>query len=185
VSQNTAATGLQGRYATALFDLAKSAKQLDVVKGDLELLEQAIATSDDLRNVLRSPVISRDVQAKAMAALLDKLGVSELTKKTVGLLSQKRRLFALPGVISSYLSMLSAHNGEVTAQVTSAAELKKEQIEAVTDALKDVVGATVKVDLKIDPAVLGGLVVKVGSRVFDASLRTKLQKLELAMKGVA
>ncbi|WP_417827093.1 F0F1 ATP synthase subunit delta, partial [Thalassospira povalilytica] len=85
MSQNTAATGLQGRYATALFDLANSAKQLDVVKGDLELLDQAIANSDDLRNVLRSPVISRDVQAKAMAALLDKLGVSELTKKTVGL----------------------------------------------------------------------------------------------------
>lgn len=185
MSQNTAATGLQGRYATALFDLAKSAKQLDVVKSDLELLDQAIANSDDLRNVLRSPVISRDVQAKAMAALLDKLGISELTKKTVGLLCQKRRLFVLPDVISSYLSMLSAHNGEVTAQVTSAAELKKEQIEAVTGALKDVVGATVKVDLKIDPAVLGGLVVKVGSRVFDASLRTKLQKLELAMKGVA
>ncbi|MEQ8287671.1 MAG: F0F1 ATP synthase subunit delta [Roseitalea porphyridii] len=185
MSQNTAATGLQGRYATALFDLAKSAKQLDAVKSDLVLLDQAIATSDDLRNVLRSPVISRDVQANAMAALLDKLGISELTKKTVGLLCQKRRLFVLPGVISSYLSMLSAHNGEVTAQVTSAAELKKEQIEAVTDALKDVVGATVKVDLKIDPAVLGGLVVQVGSRVFDASLRTKLQKLELAMKGVA
>lgn len=81
--------------------------------------------------------------------------------------------------------MLSAHKGEVTAQVTSANELKKEQIEAVTGALKEVVGATVKVDLKVDPAVLGGLVVKVGSRVFDASLRTKLQKLELAMKGVA
>tara|TARA_B100000519_G_scaffold196563_1_gene203059 strand:- start:59 stop:616 length:558 start_codon:yes stop_codon:yes gene_type:complete len=185
VSQNTAATGLQGRYATALFDLANSANQLDAVKSDLELLDQAIASSDDLRNVLRSPVISRDVQAKAMAALLDKLGVSELTKKTVGLLSQKRRLFALPDVIDSYLSMLSAHKGEVTAQVTSASELKKEQIEAVTGALKEVVGATVKVDLKVDPAVLGGLVVKVGSRVFDASLRTKLQKLELAMKGVA
>jgi F-type H+-transporting ATPase subunit delta len=185
VSQNTAATGLQGRYATALFELAQSADALDAVKSDLELLDQAIVESDDLRNVLRSPVISRDVQAKAMAALLDKLGVSELTKKTVGVLCQKRRLFVLPDVISSYLSMLSAHNGEVTAQVTSAAELKKEQIEAVTGALKEVVGATVKVDLKIDPAVLGGLIVKVGSRVFDASLRTKLQKLELAMKGVA
>ncbi|MCC9624670.1 F0F1 ATP synthase subunit delta [Thalassospira sp. MA62] len=185
MSQNTAATGLQGRYATALFELANSADKLDAVKSDLELLDQAIANSDDLRNVLRSPVISRDVQAKAMAALLDKLGVSEMTKKTVGLLCQKRRLFALPGVINSYLSMLSAHNGEVTAQVTSASELKKEQIEAVTGALKEVVGATVKVDLKVDPAVLGGLVVKVGSRVFDASLRTKLQKLELAMKGVA
>ncbi|AUG51570.1 F0F1 ATP synthase subunit delta [Thalassospira marina] len=185
MSQNTAATGLQGRYATALFELASSADQLDVVKGDLELLDQAIVESDDLRNVLRSPVISRDVQANAMAALLDKLGVSELTKKTVGLLCQKRRLFVLPGVIKAYLSMLSAHRGEVTAQVTSATALKDEQIEAVTGALKEVVGATVKVDLNVDPAVLGGLVVKVGSRVFDASLRTKLQKLELAMKGVA
>ncbi|WP_404424448.1 F0F1 ATP synthase subunit delta [Thalassospira australica] len=185
MSQNTAATGLQGRYATALFELAQSADALDAVKSDLELLDQAIVESDDLRNVLRSPVISRDVQAKAMAALLDKLGVSDLTKKTVGVLCQKRRLFVLPDVISSYLSMLSAFKGEVTAQVTSASELKKEQIEAVTGALKEVVGATVKVDLNVDPAVLGGLVVKVGSRVFDASLRTKLQKLELAMKGVA
>ncbi|OSQ47178.1 F0F1 ATP synthase subunit delta [Thalassospira alkalitolerans] len=185
MSQITAATGLQGRYATALFELALAANKLDVVKSDLDVLDQAIVESDDLRNVLRSPVISRDVQAKAMAALLDKLGVSELTKKTVGVLCQKRRLFVLPSIINSYLSMLSAHKGEVTAQVTSAAELKKEQIEAVTGALKEVVGATVKVDLNVDPAVLGGLVVKVGSRVFDASLRTKLQKLELAMKGVA
>lgn len=185
MSQNTAATGLQGRYATALFELAQNADQLDAVKGDLEMLDQAIVDSDDLRNVLRSPVISRDEQGRAMLALLDKMGVSDLTKKTVGVLCQKRRLFVLPGVIKAYLSMLSAHRGEVTAQVTSASALKEEQVEAVTGALKKVVGATVKVDLNVDPAVLGGLVVKVGSRVFDASLRTKLQKLELAMKGVA
>lgn len=185
MSQSKAATGLSGRYATALFELADAAKALDAVKADLELLEQAIAQSDDLRAVLRSPVISRAEQAKAMAALLDKLGASDLTKKTVGLLCQKRRLFVLPGVIVAFLSMLAARRGEVTAEVASASALKPAQVDAVTQALKEIVGATVKVDLKVDPEMLGGLVVTVGSRVYDASLRTKLQKLELAMKGVA
>lgn len=185
MSQNTAATGLQGRYATALFDLANSAKQLDVVKGDLELLDQAIANSDDLRNVLRSPVISRDVQAKAMAALLDKLGVSELTKKTVGLLSQKRRLFALPGVIDSYLSMLSAHNGEVTAQVTSASELKKSKSKPLPALSKKLSAPLSKWTLKLIRRFLAVL----SSRSVPGFLMPRFvpncRSSRLAMKGVA
>lgn len=185
MSQSKAATGLPGRYAIALYDLADRDKALDAVKSDLETLRQAIADSDDLRGVLRSPVISRADQQKAMMAVLDRLGAGVLTKNTVGVLCQNRRLFVLPKVIDGFLAILSERRGEVTAEVTSAVALKADQVAAVTAALKDEVGASVNVNLKIDPAVIGGLVVKVGSRVFDASLRTKLAKLELAMKGVA
>ena len=185
MSQSKAATGLPGRYAIALYDLADQDKALDAVKGDLETLRHAIAESGDLRNVLRSPVISRADQQKAMLAVLDRLGAGVLTKNTIGVLCQNRRLSMLPKVIDGFLAILSERRGEVTAEVTSAVALKADQVSAVTAALKDEVGASVNVNLKVDPAVIGGLVVKVGSRVFDASLRTKLATLELTMKGVA
>ena len=185
MSQPKAVTGLSGRYAAALFDLADAAGSLDVVRADLEALRGAIAQNDDLRRVLRSPVITRQDQENAMAAVLDRFGAGELTGKIVGLLCRKRRLFILPDLIGGYLALLAAHRGEVNARVTSATPLKPAQVEAVTEALKEIVGATVKVDMNVDPSVLGGLIVKVGSRVYDASVRTKLSKLELAMKGVA
>ena len=171
------------RYATALYELADGDKALDAVADDLTSLREIIAGSDDLLRMLRSPLLQRDEQAKAMTAILEKAGGSDLTRRLVGVVAENRRLFALPAIIDAFLRQLAERRGEVTAEVTSAVKLKDKQIEAVTDALKKSVGGKVAVDLKVDPALIGGLVVKVGSRMVDSSVRTKLQKLQLAMKG--
>ena len=177
--------GLAGRYASALFELAENAKQLDAVAGELRDLKQVIADSEDLRRLIRSPIYDRDQQSAAMAAILDKAGVGDLTRRFVLVVAQNRRLFALPEMIDGYLAELAHRRGEVTAMVTAARDLTKEQESALTDKLRKVVGAKVQVDLQVDPELLGGLVVRVGSRMVDSSLRSKLEKLQYAMKGVA
>jgi F-type H+-transporting ATPase subunit delta len=176
---------LAGRYASALFELAEDAKQLDAAANELRDLKQVIADSEDLTRLIRSPVYGRDEQGKAMAAILDKAGVSDLTRRFVLVVTRNRRLFALPQMIDAYLAELARRRGEVTARVAAARELSKTQQTALTAALKKVVGAKVQVELEVDPGLLGGLVVRVGSRMIDSSLRTKLEKLQFAMKGVA
>ncbi len=177
--------GLAGRYASALFELAENAKQLDAVAGELRGLRQVIADSEDLRRLIRSPIYDRDQQGAAMAAILDKAGVGDLTRRFVLVVAQNRRLFALPQMIDAYLAELAHRRGEVTAVVTAARLMTKEQQSALTDKLRKLVGAKVQVDLQIDPELLGGLVVRVGSRMVDSSLRSKLEKMQYAMKGVA
>ena len=183
--ENTSVSGLAGRYALALFELAESAKQLDAVATELRDLKQVIAGSEDLDRLIRSPLYDRDQQGKAMAAILDKAVVSDLTRRFVLVVTQNRRLFALLQIIDAYLAELARRRGEVTAVVTAARKLTTEQQSALTETLKKVVGAKVQVDLEVDPELLGGLVVRVGSRMIDSSLRTKLEKLQYAMKGVA
>ena len=180
----TGATGLAGRYATALFELAEEEKQLDRVAQDLADLAHMIDTSPDLRRLVRSPVISRDDQGRAMAEILNKAGMSELVRNFVGVIARNRRLFALPSMIAAYRSLLAARRGEATAEVVSARALTKKQLEAIAGQLKKTVGTKVAVSTRIDAGLLGGLVVKVGSRMFDSSLRTKLQRLRFAMKGI-
>ena len=177
-------SGLAGRYAAALLELAEDKKQLDKVADELGELKQIIAESEDLMRLTQSPIYSRDDQAKAMAAILDKAGASDLTRRFVLTVAQNRRLFALTQMIDGYLAELSRRRGEVTAEVTAARALTPEQREALDKTLRDQVGAKVKVDLKIDPSLLGGLIVRVGSRMIDSSLRSKLEKLQFAMKGV-
>ena len=177
-------TGLAGRYAAALFELADADKALDAVADDLAVLGRMIETSDDLRRLVRSPVISRTEQVKAMLAIAEKAGMNKLTQNFVGVIAQNRRLFVLPAIIGAYHAILASHRGEATVEVVSAKELSDTQMVALSDALKQAVGSKVTVDAKIDPGLLGGLIVKVGSRMVDSSLRTKLQQLHLAMKGV-
>ncbi len=184
-SQLTApSTGLAGRYATALFDLADAEKALDSVSEDLLVLGRMIEDSDDLRRLVRSPVISRDEQATAMLAIVDKAGMNKLTHNFIGIIARNRRLFALRDIIGAYQSILAAHRGETTAEVVSAKSLTDKQTKALSDALKKAVGSEVTVNATVDPGLLGGLIVKIGSRMVDSSLRTKLQQLHLAMKGV-
>ena len=183
--ESTSLGGLAGRYASALFELAENAKQLDAVAGELRGLRQAIVDSEDLRRLIRSPIYDREQQGAAMAAILDKAGVGDLTRRFVLVVAQNRRLFALPQMIDAYLAELAHRRGEVTAMVTAARALTKEQQSALNEKLRKVVGAKVQVDLNVDPALLGGLVVRVGSRMIDSSLRSKLEKLQYAMKGVA
>ena len=183
-SSNSGASGLAGRYATALYDLAEAENRLDIIVGDLENLSGMITESEDLRRLLRSPVISGENQKKAMMALFEKAGFNELTHRFIGVVAANRRLFVLSDIISVFREILAFHRGEATAEVTSASELSDSQLKALSESLKNAVGTTVAVETVVDPELLGGLVVKVGSRMVDSSLRTKLQQLRLTMIGV-
>lgn len=183
-AQAKGVSGLAERYAAALFDLADERKALDAVAGDLQGLRAMLRGSADLRRLIRSPVLSRQAQGKAIAALAETAQLSPLTRNFLGLLARNRRLFALPETIEAYLRRLAEARGEVTAQVVSAQELSASQREAVNEHLRRAVGRKVAVDVEIDPGLLGGLVVRVGSRMVDASLKSKLNRLQLAMKGV-
>lgn len=176
-------TGIADRYATALFDLAGDKKALDQVATDLRGLRGMIDGSSDLRRLIVSPVLSREDQGRAIGAVADKAGFSPLTKNFLGLVARNRRLFAVPGMIAAYLARLAEKRGEMTAEVSAAQPLSEAQLEALAKQLKKATGSKVAVEVKIDPALLGGIVVKIGSRMVDASLRSKLNRLQLALKG--
>jgi len=184
-SKGSGLSSLASRYATALFELADEGKQLDQVADDLRTMRQALIESDDLRRLVRSPLIPRDQQRDAIVAVLRELGASELTQKFVGLVASKRRLFALPHMIDAYLAELAKRRGELTAHVAASHKLTAAQTRALTDQIKKALGAKVTIDMTVEPDLLGGMVVKVGSLMIDSSLRTKLNKLQMAMKGVA
>lgn len=174
---------LSGRYAVALFDLARDAQSLDTVADSLAGLKQAIAQSPDFKGLINSPVLSRDAAGKTIAAVASSMGTDGLTTKFLGVLAQNRRLGQLPAVIRAYETLLSNHKGEARAEVTSAHPLTQTQITALQKSLKARVGRDVAVDAKVDPAILGGLVVKIGSQMIDSSIRTRLNTLAHAMKG--
>ena len=167
-----------------MLELADEQKQLDGVADDLRNLQQLITESADLQRLIRSPLYGRDQQSKAMTTILEKAGASDLTRRFVLVVAGNRRLFALPQMIKGYLVELARRRGEVTAKVTVAKPLSEPQENRLTDALRTAVGSKVQIDVDIDPGLLGGLVVKVGSRMVDSSIRTKLNRLQTAMKGV-
>ncbi len=181
----TQTTGLIAeRYASALYELADSAKALDQVAGDLRSLKAMMAASSDLVRLIRSPVLGRADQSKAVTALAEKAGFHDLTRRFLGTVAANRRLFTLSSVIEGFLAELARRRGEATADVTSAVSLTPAQTAALEEALRSAVGSKVTVDLKVDRSLIGGLVVRVGSRMIDTSLATKLRRLRLAMKGV-
>ncbi len=181
---DTSLSGLAGRYALALLELADEDKSLDAVADDLRALRGMVGESEDLRRVLRSPMFTREQQAKAISAILDKAGLGKTVRRFVQVLAYNRRLFVLPQIIDAYLAELARRRGEVTAQVTSAVALTEAQRQALVDSLKATVGGKVQVNVEVNDGLIGGLIVKVGSRMIDNSLRSKLQRLQLAMKGV-
>lgn len=174
---------LSGRYALALFELARDSKQLESVAQSLASLKAALAESQDFRTLTGSPVIGRDAAAKAVAAVADSMGLDPLTKNFLGVLAKGRRLSQLGAAIRGFETLLSQHKGESRAEVVSAHPLSDTQVSALQQSLKARVGRDVAVDLKVDPAILGGLVVKIGSQMIDSSIRTRLNTLALAMKG--
>ena len=174
---------LQGRYASALFDLANESGAVAAVESDLEKLGQAILASGDLAALIRNPQLGRDAAAKAVDAVASLLGLSDLTRKFLGVLSANRRLAALPDVIRAFGSIAAAARGEVTAEVTSAHPLTPAQLKSLADKLKEREGKDVKIKASVDPEVLGGLVVRIGSTQIDSSIRTRLNTLANAMKG--
>jgi F-type H+-transporting ATPase subunit delta len=174
---------LAGRYATALFELARDEKQLEAVGGSLAALKVALADSEDFRQLTTSPLVSRDEAARAAAASAKALNLDPITANFLGVLAQNRRLGQLGNVIRAFNLLAAAHRGETTAEVTSAHPLGDDQVAALKSNLKTRFGRDVAVDLSVDPAILGGLVVKVGSQMIDGSIRTKLNSLAQAMKG--
>jgi F-type H+-transporting ATPase subunit delta len=174
---------LAGRYAMALFELARDEKQLETVGQSLVKLKQALAESDDLRALATSPLVGSGDSGRAIAAAADSLGLDPLTRNFLGVLAKNRRLSQLQNVIRAFDMLAAQHRGEVTAQVVSAHPLSDDQVDALKTNLRAETGRDIRVDLSVDPSILGGLVVKVGSRMVDGSIRTKLNTLAHAMKG--
>src|SRR5712691_5384618 len=175
---------MAGRYALALFELARDADAIDQVTADLDRFEQLIADSPDLMRLVRSPVFGAEEQGRALAAVLERAGITGIAANFLRLVTVKRRLFALRDMIRALRALGARHKGEVTAHVTVAERLADKHLDALKDALKAVTGKDVALDVTIEPAIIGGLVVKVGSRMIDASLKTKLNSIKHAMKEV-
>ena len=181
-AEDPSVSGVSGRYATALFELARDEKSIDAVKADLDRFEAMLADSADLKRLVRSPVFSAEVQMKALAAVLDKAGISGTSAKFLKVLTANRRLFAVTDVIRAFRALVANFRGEATAEITVAEQLNDRNLDALKAALQSVSGKDVALNVKVDPSIIGGLVVKLGSRMVDSSLRTKLNSIKHAMK---
>jgi len=177
-------SGLAGRYATALFELAEDEKGLAELEADVGRFATMHDQSDDLQSFIRSPIYSAEEQLRGITAVLEKAEITGLVGNFLKVVAANRRLFAVPDMISAFRKLLAAHRGEGTAEVTSAEPLSEAQMADLKAALKESLGKDVAIDARVDPALIGGLIIKVGSRMIDSSLRTKLSSLKLAMKEV-
>jgi len=174
---------LAGRYAMALFELARDEKKLEAVGASLALVRQALTESEDFRALTASPLISREAAVRAVTAAADRIGLDPITRNFLGVVAQNRRLSQLGGIIRAFNALWAQHRGETTAEVISAHPLDDAQVAALKQNLRNRMGRDVAVDLQVDPSILGGLVVKIGSQMIDGSIRTKLNTLAQAMKG--
>ncbi len=177
-------SGIAQRYATAIFEIARDSNDLASLETGVADLGTALEDSEDLRDVIASPVYSRDAQGKAVAALADKMGLPTVLKNTLGLMAEKRRLFVLPQLVSQLQALIADHKGEVTAEVVSAKALTKTQETKLSKVLSAQVGKDVKLNSSVDESLIGGLVVKVGSKMIDTSVKAKLASLQNVMKEV-
>ena len=175
---------MSGRYATALFELARDEKSIDAVKADLDQFDAMLNDSADLKRLVRSPVFAADTQSKALSAVLDKAGITGISANFLKVLTANRRLFAVSDVIRAFRALVARFKGEASADVTVAEPLSDKNLDALKTALKAVSGKDVTLHVKVDPSIIGGLVVKLGSRMVDSSLRTKLNSIKHAMKEV-
>jgi F-type H+-transporting ATPase subunit delta len=174
---------LAGRYALALFELARDQKQLETVGASLTAVRAALDQSDDFRELTTSPLIGRDEAVKAVGAAADAIGLDPLTANFLGVLARNRRLSKLGAVIRAFNTLAARHRGEINAEVTSAHPLDDDQVDAIRQNLRTRMGRDIAIEMTVDPAILGGLVVKIGSQMIDGSIRTKLNTLAQAMKG--
>jgi F-type H+-transporting ATPase subunit delta len=180
--EDSIVSGMAGRYATAVFDLALEQDAIDAVRADLDRFDALVRESADLARLVRSPAFSTDEQLRALTPVLAHAGISGTAESFLKLVAANRRLFAVRDMIKGFRKLVARHRGEITAEVTLAEAPGAAQLAAITDALKAVTGKHVQVDLRIDPAILGGLVVKLGSRMVDTSLLTRLNGIRQAMK---
>ena len=181
-AENPSVSGVSGRYATALFDLARDENSIDAVKADLDRFAAMLDESADLKRLVRSPVFAAEAQLKALSAVLEKAEITGVSANFLKVLAANRRLFAVSEVIRAFNALVAKFKGEATADVTVAETLSDKNLEALKAALKSVTGKDVTLDVKVDPSIIGGLVLKLGSRMVDSSLRTKLNSIKNAMK---
>ena len=181
-TEDPSISGVSGRYATALFELARDENTIDAVLADLGKFDALLAESDDLKRLVRSPVFGAEAQSKALAAVLDKAGISGISANFLQVLTANRRLFAVSDVIRAFNALVAKFKGEASADVTVAEALSDKNLDALKVALKSVTGKDVALNVKVDQSIIGGLVVKLGSRMVDSSLRTKLNSIKNAMK---
>lgn len=181
--EQAADQSLAGRYAKAVFELAQEGNAIEALERDFAALKMMISGSADLARLVKAPVFSREEQAQGMKGILSAMQASPLATRTVLVLASKRRLFALVDIIEAFERLVAGQRGEVSAQVTSARPLSDAQTEELKTILRSKLGREARLETKVDSSLLGGLVVKVGSRMIDLSLRTKLDGLRLAMRG--
>jgi len=177
-------SGIAARYATAIFEIAKESNALSDLEANVTDLGAALHDSADLQTMISSPLISRDEQGGAISAIAEKMGLMPVMKNGLSVMSQKRRLFVLPSLLNSLQALIAEEKGEVTAEVTSAKALTKTQADKLAKTLSERVGKTVKINATVDESLISGLVVKVGSKMIDTSIRSKLDSLQNAMKEV-
>jgi F-type H+-transporting ATPase subunit delta len=182
--RSSSVSGVAERYASALFDLARESRSIDKVEEDLRGLTRLVDESADFRRLVESPVFSAEAQEKAVGAVADSVGITGLCGNFLRLVARNRRLFALPGIIRAFHEMAAKARGEVTAEVTSAQELTDTQLASLKAALKQKLTKDVTLQTRVNPALLGGLLVKVGSRMIDTSLRTRLMNVKTQLKEV-
>ena len=181
-AEDPTVSGVSGRYATALFELARDEKSVDAVKADLDRFDAMLNESADLKRLVRSPVFAADAQSKALSALLDRAGISGISANFLKVLTANRRLFAVSDVIRAFNALVAKFKGEASADVTVAEPLSEKNLDALKSALKAISGKDVTLNVNVDPSIIGGLVVKLGSRMVDSSLRAKLNSIKHAMK---
>ena len=181
-AEDPSVSGVSGRYATALFELARDEKSIDAVRADLDRFEAMLNDSTDLKRLVRSPVFSAGEQSKALIAVLDKAGIAGVSANFLKVLTANRRLFVVTDVIRAFRALVARFKGEAVADVTVAETLSDRNLDSLKAALKAVTGKDVALNVKVDPSIIGGLVVKLGSRMVDSSLRTKLNSIKHAMK---
>lgn len=183
-SENITIAGLAGRYAVALFDLAREANKIDDVAKDIASLKALLAESSELSDITNSPVLSRADQAKALSAVAGHAGLGDMVQNFIGVLANNRRLDQTNQIINEFDRLVAHHKGEIKASVTSAHALDNDQLDALKAKLKSMVGRDVNVETNVDASLLGGMVVNIGSQMIDSSLKTKLANLEESMKEV-
>jgi F-type H+-transporting ATPase subunit delta len=182
-SEATGVSGLAERYAAALFELADERRILDDIAADLRQLRAMLEASSDFLRLIRSPILSRAEQANAIGAVAESAGLAPLVRDFLAVVARNRRLFAIPAIINAYLTKLATRRGEVNAQVTAAQPLSEAQLTVLNAQLRRTIGSRVSVDVRVDPGLIGGIIVKVGSQMVDGSVKSKLQRLQLAMKS--
>jgi len=183
-AQQSITSGFAGRYATALFDLAKESGAVDTVVADLTTFDALIEAHEDMQRFVRSPVFSAEDQVKALQPILEKIGVKGLAQKFLLLVATQRRLFAVRQMVKAFRQLVDQDRGVTRATVTLAETPSSKALDAIKAALKDVAGAGAEIDLEIDSEIIGGIIVQIGSKMVDSSLRTKLNGIRTAMKEV-